>query len=145
MVGLAEYRYSLCMAHAGGALVFVALMKRVTHMESKFLRGHRVTGTSYSSLAYRGVVLVGLHCSLACACGAAVGPFVRDCETDSKRSKVGTQANINEGLLSSGRPEDRKKVQPTFSRTVENAAGEGVATVSRALVGHHDIRPIATG
>ncbi|MQL82248.1 hypothetical protein Taro_014717 [Colocasia esculenta] len=30
----------------------------------------------------RGVVLVGLHCSLACACGAAVGPFVRDCETE---------------------------------------------------------------
>ncbi|MQL96140.1 hypothetical protein Taro_028812 [Colocasia esculenta] len=29
-----------------------------------------------------GVVLVGLHCSLACACGAAVGPFVRDCETE---------------------------------------------------------------
>ncbi|MQM21128.1 hypothetical protein Taro_054162 [Colocasia esculenta] len=30
----------------------------------------------------RGVVLVGLHCSLACACGVAVGPFVRDCETE---------------------------------------------------------------
>ncbi|MQM13332.1 hypothetical protein Taro_046256, partial [Colocasia esculenta] len=32
----------------------------------------------------RGVVLVGLHCSLAllCGCGAAVGPFVRDCETE---------------------------------------------------------------
>ncbi|MQL67738.1 hypothetical protein Taro_000017, partial [Colocasia esculenta] len=29
------------------------------------------------------VVLVGLHCSLACACGAAVGPFVLDCETES--------------------------------------------------------------
>ncbi|MQL92075.1 hypothetical protein Taro_024690 [Colocasia esculenta] len=30
----------------------------------------------------RGVVLVGLHYSLACACGVAVGPFVRDCETE---------------------------------------------------------------
>ncbi|MQL85702.1 hypothetical protein Taro_018216 [Colocasia esculenta] len=30
-----------------------------------------------------GVVLVGLHCSLACACGATVGPFVRNCETKS--------------------------------------------------------------
>ncbi|MQM06053.1 hypothetical protein Taro_038873, partial [Colocasia esculenta] len=29
-----------------------------------------------------GVVLVGLHCSLPCGCGAAVGPFVRDCETE---------------------------------------------------------------
>ncbi|MQL93562.1 hypothetical protein Taro_026207 [Colocasia esculenta] len=31
-----------------------------------------------------GVVLVGLHYSLTllCACGAAVGPFVRDCETE---------------------------------------------------------------
>ncbi|MQL78543.1 hypothetical protein Taro_010969 [Colocasia esculenta] len=31
-----------------------------------------------------GVVLVGLHCSLAllCGCGAAVGPFVCDCETE---------------------------------------------------------------
>ncbi|MQM18075.1 hypothetical protein Taro_051059 [Colocasia esculenta] len=31
------------------------------------------------------VVLVGLHCSLAllCGCGAIVGPFVRDCETES--------------------------------------------------------------
>ncbi|MQL83370.1 hypothetical protein Taro_015863 [Colocasia esculenta] len=30
------------------------------------------------------VVLVGLHCSLAllCGCGAAVGPFVLDCETE---------------------------------------------------------------
>ncbi|MQM21016.1 hypothetical protein Taro_054047 [Colocasia esculenta] len=30
-----------------------------------------------------GVVLVGLHCSLACACGAVVGPFILDCETES--------------------------------------------------------------
>ncbi|MQL98768.1 hypothetical protein Taro_031482 [Colocasia esculenta] len=30
------------------------------------------------------VVLVGLHCScLYCGCGAAVGPFVLDCETES--------------------------------------------------------------
>ncbi|MQL81410.1 hypothetical protein Taro_013860 [Colocasia esculenta] len=29
------------------------------------------------------VVLVGLHCSLACACGAVVGPFIRDCEIES--------------------------------------------------------------
>ncbi|MQL98999.1 hypothetical protein Taro_031712, partial [Colocasia esculenta] len=28
------------------------------------------------------VVLVGLHCSLACACGPAVGPFGLDCETE---------------------------------------------------------------
>ncbi|MQL93397.1 hypothetical protein Taro_026041 [Colocasia esculenta] len=28
------------------------------------------------------VMLVGLHCSLACACGATVGPFVLDCETE---------------------------------------------------------------
>ncbi|MQL99795.1 hypothetical protein Taro_032518, partial [Colocasia esculenta] len=28
------------------------------------------------------VVLASLHCSLACACGAAVGPFVLDCETE---------------------------------------------------------------
>ncbi|MQL80987.1 hypothetical protein Taro_013439 [Colocasia esculenta] len=27
------------------------------------------------------LVLVDLHCSLACACGATVGPFIRDCET----------------------------------------------------------------
>ncbi|MQM07908.1 hypothetical protein Taro_040755 [Colocasia esculenta] len=33
-----------------------------------------------------GVVLVGLHCSLACACRAAVGPFVRDCETERRHS-----------------------------------------------------------
>ncbi|MQM21156.1 hypothetical protein Taro_054190, partial [Colocasia esculenta] len=30
-----------------------------------------------------GVVLVGLHCSLACGCGATIGPFVHDCETES--------------------------------------------------------------
>ncbi|MQL88044.1 hypothetical protein Taro_020600, partial [Colocasia esculenta] len=30
----------------------------------------------------RYVVLIGLHYSLACACGAAVGPFIRDCETE---------------------------------------------------------------
>ncbi|MQL70264.1 hypothetical protein Taro_002558, partial [Colocasia esculenta] len=35
-----------------------------------------------SALVIRGVVLVGLHCSLTCAYGAAVGPFVRDCETE---------------------------------------------------------------
>ncbi|MQM12361.1 hypothetical protein Taro_045275 [Colocasia esculenta] len=28
------------------------------------------------------VVLIGLHCSLARGCGAAIGPFVRDCETE---------------------------------------------------------------
>ncbi|MQL81738.1 hypothetical protein Taro_014206, partial [Colocasia esculenta] len=28
------------------------------------------------------VVLVRLHCSLVCGCGAAVRPFVRDCETE---------------------------------------------------------------
>ncbi|MQM10992.1 hypothetical protein Taro_043891, partial [Colocasia esculenta] len=33
-----------------------------------------------------GVVLVGLHCSLACAYGAAVGPFVFDCETERRHS-----------------------------------------------------------
>ncbi|MQL78183.1 hypothetical protein Taro_010612, partial [Colocasia esculenta] len=33
-----------------------------------------------------GVVLVGLHCSLACACGVAVGPFVRDCEIERRHS-----------------------------------------------------------
>ncbi|MQM08342.1 hypothetical protein Taro_041197 [Colocasia esculenta] len=31
---------------------------------------------------HEGVVLVGLHYSLACACGAAVGPFVLDYETE---------------------------------------------------------------
>ncbi|MQL74865.1 hypothetical protein Taro_007207, partial [Colocasia esculenta] len=35
-----------------------------------------------SAFVVGGVVLVGLHCSLACACGAAVGPFVRDYETE---------------------------------------------------------------
>ncbi|MQL99957.1 hypothetical protein Taro_032689, partial [Colocasia esculenta] len=29
-----------------------------------------------------GVVLVGLHSCLTCSRGAAVGPFVRDCETE---------------------------------------------------------------
>ncbi|MQL95223.1 hypothetical protein Taro_027888 [Colocasia esculenta] len=29
-----------------------------------------------------GVVLVGLHSCLTCSCGAAVGPFVRDCEAE---------------------------------------------------------------
>ncbi|MQL80542.1 hypothetical protein Taro_012989, partial [Colocasia esculenta] len=28
------------------------------------------------------VLLVGLHCSLACTCGAAVGPFIRDYENE---------------------------------------------------------------
>ncbi|MQM23480.1 hypothetical protein Taro_056544, partial [Colocasia esculenta] len=31
----------------------------------------------------RGVVLVGLHSCLTCSRGAAVGPFVRDCEAES--------------------------------------------------------------
>ncbi|MQL78878.1 hypothetical protein Taro_011299, partial [Colocasia esculenta] len=35
-----------------------------------------------SALVVEGVVLVGLHSSLACACGAAVGPFIRDYETE---------------------------------------------------------------
>ncbi|MQM22762.1 hypothetical protein Taro_055820, partial [Colocasia esculenta] len=35
-----------------------------------------------SALVVEGVVLVGLHSSLACACGATVGPFVHDCETE---------------------------------------------------------------
>ncbi|MQL93651.1 hypothetical protein Taro_026296, partial [Colocasia esculenta] len=35
-----------------------------------------------SALVVGGVVLVGLHCSLACACGATVGPFIRDCVTE---------------------------------------------------------------
>ncbi|MQL90570.1 hypothetical protein Taro_023165, partial [Colocasia esculenta] len=30
----------------------------------------------------RGVVLVGLHSCLTCSRGAAVGPFVRDCEAE---------------------------------------------------------------
>ncbi|MQL87697.1 hypothetical protein Taro_020252, partial [Colocasia esculenta] len=34
------------------------------------------------SLAYSGVVLVGLHSCLTCSRGAAVGPFVRDCEAE---------------------------------------------------------------
>ncbi|MQM18804.1 hypothetical protein Taro_051800 [Colocasia esculenta] len=28
------------------------------------------------------MVLVGLHSCLSCSCGAAVGPFIRDCETE---------------------------------------------------------------
>ncbi|MQM17067.1 hypothetical protein Taro_050033, partial [Colocasia esculenta] len=32
------------------------------------------------------VVLVGLQCSLACACGATVGPFILDCETERRHN-----------------------------------------------------------
>ncbi|MQL88272.1 hypothetical protein Taro_020826 [Colocasia esculenta] len=38
------------------------------------------------------------------------------------------QASLDEELLASSRPEGRKKVQPLFSRTVENAADKGVTT-----------------
>ncbi|MQL77775.1 hypothetical protein Taro_010182 [Colocasia esculenta] len=41
------------------------------------------------TVAKLGVVLVGLHYSLACACGTAVGPFVRDCETERVCPGVG--------------------------------------------------------
>ncbi|MQM10138.1 hypothetical protein Taro_043024, partial [Colocasia esculenta] len=34
------------------------------------------------------VVLVGLYCSLACACGVAVGLFVLDCETESSTKEM---------------------------------------------------------
>ncbi|MQL77188.1 hypothetical protein Taro_009603 [Colocasia esculenta] len=50
-------------------------------------RGHRMEQGRCCAMGglrvlRKGVVLVGLHCSLAYACGAAVGPFVRDCETE---------------------------------------------------------------
>ncbi|MQL90426.1 hypothetical protein Taro_023017, partial [Colocasia esculenta] len=57
--------------------VFGALSPRGRLME--WGRGCAVVG---SRVLREGVVLVGLHCSLACACGATVGPFVRDCETE---------------------------------------------------------------
>ncbi|MQL73261.1 hypothetical protein Taro_005609, partial [Colocasia esculenta] len=41
-------------------------------------------GVSRYGVYHRGVVLVGLHCSLAllCGCGAAVGPSVHDCKIE---------------------------------------------------------------
>ncbi|MQM09118.1 hypothetical protein Taro_041984 [Colocasia esculenta] len=40
------------------------------------------------------VVLVDLHSSLACAYGATVGPFVRDCETESRGSGVPVRLEV---------------------------------------------------
>ncbi|MQM12393.1 hypothetical protein Taro_045310 [Colocasia esculenta] len=54
-----------------------ALSPRGRHMD----RGRRRAVVGLRVLC-KGVVLVGLHCSLACACRAEVGPFIRDYETE---------------------------------------------------------------
>ncbi|MQM12620.1 hypothetical protein Taro_045538 [Colocasia esculenta] len=43
-----------------------------------------ITAERIGYVYFIGVVLAGLHCSLAllCGCGAAVRPFIRDCETE---------------------------------------------------------------
>ncbi|MQL95816.1 hypothetical protein Taro_028489 [Colocasia esculenta] len=64
----------LCMAPASGALALAALVEYVAH--------GRQLDLSSMTARLRGVELVGLHSSLACACGAAVGPFIPDYETE---------------------------------------------------------------
>ncbi|MQM22592.1 hypothetical protein Taro_055647 [Colocasia esculenta] len=55
----------------GGASALVTLMEHVAHEVGMFYVVNVLC-----------VVLVGLHSCLTCPCGAAVGPFVRDCETE---------------------------------------------------------------
>ncbi|MQL90286.1 hypothetical protein Taro_022877 [Colocasia esculenta] len=56
----------------------------------------------------RGVVMVGLHCSLACACGAAVGPFVRDYETERRDDDI-PRRSIFQRLGAPVRPRQKKR------------------------------------
>ncbi|MQL83237.1 hypothetical protein Taro_015734 [Colocasia esculenta] len=78
------------MVGVSGALAPVALIERVVHVVDCWLNSRvhwlvlveQQLDLSSATTRLRGVVLVGLHCSLACACGAVVGPFVRDCETE---------------------------------------------------------------
>ncbi|MQL98951.1 hypothetical protein Taro_031667 [Colocasia esculenta] len=71
----------ICWAIWHFRVVFGTLSPRGRRME----RGRRRAVVGLCVLR-KGVVLVGLHCSLACAYGAAVGPFVRDYETERRHS-----------------------------------------------------------
>ncbi|MQL79234.1 hypothetical protein Taro_011675 [Colocasia esculenta] len=55
---------------------------RLGFLPEKAMKPPVVFRTRQADPSRSGVVLVGLHCSLTYACGATVGPFIRDYETE---------------------------------------------------------------
>ncbi|MQL92290.1 hypothetical protein Taro_024912, partial [Colocasia esculenta] len=80
------------------------------------------------SFAPSGVVLVDLHYSLACVYGAAVGPFVHDCETERWFLCCVVQVGYWRH-----EPVVRSRVVASFLSDSCFAAGCGLCTVTRWL------------